>query len=217
MSFILDALRKSETDRQQQTGPGLADIQYRSLSTSKNFWIPLLAIVLAINAIVLAWVINSDSRDSDASGGLADQSIPSNSVESGETRSLSHEVIDSKNVTITAPVQTQVVTSSQSNPTPQQFGADTTINPGAGAAEAGAIREGLPSFQQLVLAGELSVQPMHLDIHVYSTAGSERFIFINMKKYQEGDNLAEGPSVEEITTTGVILNYRGKRFTLDRD
>jgi hypothetical protein len=38
-----------------------------------------------------------------------------------------------------------------------------------------------------------------------------------MKKYKEGENLVEGPSVEEITSTGVILSYRGKRFTLDRD
>jgi general secretion pathway protein B len=46
---------------------------------------------------------------------------------------------------------------------------------------------------------------------------AERFIFINMKKYQEGDNLAEGPAVDEITSTGAILSYRGMQFTLDRD
>jgi hypothetical protein len=38
-----------------------------------------------------------------------------------------------------------------------------------------------------------------------------------MKKYREGDTLAEGPFVDEITSTGVILNHRGNRFTLERN
>jgi general secretion pathway protein B len=215
MSFILDALRKSETERQQKSGPGLADVQYRSPGTGKNFWIPLLVIVLAANAVVVAWVMNTGSQDSAQNVEMPDQSARSESVESGEIRPLAREVIDNQYAPVSEPGQAQNIASNRTETTEQQFGPDISISPGEN--QASAIQDGLPSLQQLVLAGDLSVQPMHLDIHVYAKMRTERFIFINMKKYKEGDNLAEGPSVEEITSTGVILSYRGKRFTLDRD
>ncbi len=44
----------------------------------------------------------------------------------------------------------------------------------------------------------------------------ERFVFVNMRKYLEGETLKEGPSVERITAEGVILNQRGLRFLLPR-
>jgi general secretion pathway protein B len=215
MSFILDALRKSETERQQKTGPGLADVQYRSLNTRKNIWIPLLVVVLVVNAVILAWVMNSDTREPDERVEISDQSTTSKSIESTEIRPLSREAIDNQYANVDEPVQTQDMAVNRPKPTVQQLNSDASINPGVTGA--GTIREGLPSLQQLVLAGELSVQPMHLDIHVFSKARTDRFIFINMKKYKEGESLVEGPAVEEITNTGVILSYRGKRFTLDRD
>lgn len=216
MSFILDALRKSESDRQQQTGPGLADVQYRSLSTRKNIWIPLLVIVLAINAVILAWVMNSDSSDSDEGARLTGQRNAPALSESSEIRPLSGEIVENRfTATIEEPKQTAIDASNQPLPAEQQFTADPSAS--EGVTEAGTIQDGLPSLQQLTLAGDISVQPMHLDIHVFSKVRAERFIFINMKKYQEGDNLAEGPAVDEITSTGAILSYQGMQFTLDRD
>jgi general secretion pathway protein B len=75
----------------------------------------------------------------------------------------------------------------------------------------------LPSFQDLQLRGELSLAPMHLDIHVYSDNPSERFVFINMRKYKEGDKTSEGPVVERIDTAGAVLGHQGRRFLLPRD
>jgi len=45
---------------------------------------------------------------------------------------------------------------------------------------------------------------------------AERFVFVNMRKYVEGQTLAEGPTLEEITTDGVVLNHRGTRFLLPK-
>jgi general secretion pathway protein B len=51
---------------------------------------------------------------------------------------------------------------------------------------------------------------------VYSSTTSERFAFINSRKYTEGQSLTEGPLLEKITQDGVLLSYRGKRFILPR-
>ena len=53
-------------------------------------------------------------------------------------------------------------------------------------------------------------------MHVYATKASDRFVYINMRKYREGATLQEGPTVERIRRDGVILNYQGLRFLLPR-
>ena len=75
----------------------------------------------------------------------------------------------------------------------------------------------MPSLVELRANGTLQLPDMHVDIHVYSDVPSERFVFINMNKYQEKSRLDEGPVVDEITSDGVILEYHGTIFLLPRD
>ena len=74
----------------------------------------------------------------------------------------------------------------------------------------------LPSAAELAVQG-IALPDMNLDIHVYSSARAERFVFINSAKYREGDRLRDGPRVDEITADGVILSYQGESFKLPRD
>jgi general secretion pathway protein B len=78
-----------------------------------------------------------------------------------------------------------------------------------------AEQEVLPTFSDIT-AGGTSLPELHLDIHVNSGNPAERFIFVNMRKYTEGQALSEGPTVERITADGVILNHQGLRFLLPR-
>jgi general secretion pathway protein B len=75
--------------------------------------------------------------------------------------------------------------------------------------------EVLPTLSDLAASGT-NLPEMHLDIHVHSPVPAERFVFVNMRKYVEGQSLAEGPAVERITNEGVVLNHRGMRFLLPR-
>ena len=99
-------------------------------------------------------------------------------------------------------------------------GAETTAP--AAAASTPAVQQAtddarLPRFADLVVRGELNVPHMHIDIHVFSPAPAERFVFINMRKYGEGDSTQEGPRVERISRDGVVMDYQGQRFFLPRD
>ncbi len=75
--------------------------------------------------------------------------------------------------------------------------------------------EVLPTHGELI-AGGTSLPELHLDIHVHSSNAAERFVFVNMRKYVEGQTLSEGPAVERIEPEGVVLNHRGLRFLLPR-
>ena len=54
MSFILDALRKSDAERQRAVTPGLSDVRYAARRPRRNIWLPILVVVLAANAVFLA-------------------------------------------------------------------------------------------------------------------------------------------------------------------
>ncbi len=55
---------------------------------------------------------------------------------------------------------------------------------------------------------------MTLDVLVYSERSAERMVFINSRKYVEGQRVDGRVLVEEITRGGAILSYEGQRFLL---
>ncbi len=63
MSFILDALKKSENERQRQVGPSLADVQVSQRRINKPWWAVTVGALLVVNLGVLIVVL---MRDGDA-------------------------------------------------------------------------------------------------------------------------------------------------------
>lgn len=204
MSFILDALRKSETERQKQSAPGLVDTRYKVPDKRRNFWIPLLVIILAANALVISFLLLDDTPEQASEVATATvearvtRSEPARSVPPREVRPLYREAETPKQVARAAEPRS-------AKPEPEIVDALPEET------------ETLPSLQQLSSGGLVSLPTLHVDIHVYSAEPAQRFVFINMNKYREGDVLKEGPSIEKITETGTVLNHQGNRFTLERE
>ena len=57
MSFILDALKKSETDRQRQNGPALFEVRVAPPRSGLPLWAMGLAALLAVNLLIVGWVL----------------------------------------------------------------------------------------------------------------------------------------------------------------
>ena len=53
-----------------------------------------------------------------------------------------------------------------------------------------------------------------LDVLVYSEVPAERLVFINGRKYVEGQMVDEGAVIEQITPDGAILRHEGKQIVL---
>lgn len=213
MSFILDALRKSETERQRQAAPSLADAQYHVDKKRRSIWVPAVIAILAANLIVIAYVMTSDSRDTDVAGESTGK--PASGLVERSSNGPAEELVIAAEI----PAQ-QPATAGPAEPVIPEA---VTKSPAANrttprmAPEPEPELVNLPSMQQLIQSGQLSLSPLHIDIHVYAGQAEKRFIFVNMSKYREGDRLEEGPTVESITNTGVIFNHQGNRFTLDRE
>jgi len=259
MSFILDALKKSENERQRTIGPSLADAPLRREQSDRPWWAVAVAALLVINLGVLIVVLTRNHTTDSAPAAVpapsvttqpqtqpapaaasaplqrTQQSPPAQAPANPEVRSLADEA-GSYNEPYQDPGQDPGVAlpETEGNPAladasnvPQGPSIVRSIDapavapldsratfPSRGAGSS-ANNEMLPTLNSLAASGT-NLPQLHLDIHVYSDKPPERFVFVNMKKYVEGQALSEGPSVERITPDGVILNSQGLRFLLPR-
>lgn len=242
MSFILDALKKSENERQRTIGPSLADAPMRIAPTERPWWAIAVAALLLVNLAVLAFVLLRDDDEAPTPVVPAQVAPTADPVQRAMTslpdpvsrpapnpavRSLAEEAgvepdpyydggeyIDPAHPDLAAaanvpagppavrPIEPPTVAPLENRQTYQQ------PRDAAGS-------EILPTASALVASGT-SLPDMRLDIHVYSNTPADRFVFINMRKYTEGQTTSEGPTIERITPDGAVLNQGGLRFLLPR-
>jgi general secretion pathway protein B len=257
MSFILDALKKSENERQRTIGPSLADAPLRKQQGDRPWWAVAVAALLVINLGVLIVVLMRNRAEAPAPAAAApapvaptrapavrrpaaaqptQQPSASSSPTNPAVHSLAEEAGGSFNEPYQEPGPETGATLPEAEGNPALAGAAnvpqgppivrsidapavapldsraTFPSRGAGSSPRNEV---LPTLNALAASGT-SLPDLHLDIHVYSDKPPERFVFVNMKKYLEGQTLSEGPAVERITPEGVILNQQGLRFLLPR-
>ena len=84
-------------------------------------------------------------------------------------------------------------------------------NPSTAAVEvvpAPPPKEAIPSIDALPKEIKALLEPLEINVHMYSPNPSERRVFINMHGYREGDAIGEtGFRLTEITSNGVVINY----------
>ena len=209
MSFILDALKKSESERQQQGSAEFSTIPSSAPQRDTPRWLWPLIALLAINMIVLLVLVLRPAKPAAAVQETVTaapvQAAPAAAPPAASGASFDERVAAAKanrKATPVEPTATPQAAPAQSAP-PLPTSSDTNTV--------------LPSALELRANGEMELPDMHVDIHVYSDVPAERFVFINMDKHREGSTLDEGPTVREITVDGVVLEYRGRRFMLPRE
>jgi general secretion pathway protein B len=225
MSFILDALKKSEIERQRQSQPGLMDAPAAQRRGRLPLWAILLGGLLSINLVVLGVMLirsgapaASTLKRPDTAAPAADKTrvaadhfspLDPAPVYAPEIPVPSEDASAGQGPAAVAPLVTPR-SSSHSGPRLVRRPDPVLVE------EANGNEEVLPSINEISLSGAQALPELHLDVHVYATRPAERFVYINMRKYHEGSSLPEGPLVEHIRRDGVVLNYQGLRFILPR-
>lgn len=231
MSFILDALRKSEHERRRNETPGIASARAAPPTRSRSLMQAAVVALLAVNLAVIAFLWQRDEPAQDASMARATDVESNTNPPQRVVRALANEVTPGESEKSSPDPAPAIPESSNSQirPVGQPVNLENTASRSVGeqpeqspqttpeASEAASIDDiGMPTLQEVVLDQGLQLPPMHLDIHVYSLSAADRFVFINMQKYKEGDTLSEGPSVREIVEQGVVLQHQGQQFLLTR-
>lgn len=218
MSFILDALRKSESERQRQLGPALLNLPVSAARRGMPLWGWLVAALLCINVLILLWL---GLRSPAPAPKLAVAPAPVLRAPPAPAASPAAPQINAavpEPAAQPAPLPAAPPVVAPRLPQAASRAAEDSGNPAdlepAVEPPAGAINsQSIPSYA----AVSDHVPALRLDLHVYAADRANRYALINMHKVHEGDTLPEGPRVQQITRDAVILNYQGEDFSLGRE
>jgi general secretion pathway protein B len=194
MSYILDALKKSDQQRNLGTLPTLQFAQATMPAPRRPslFYYGLLAVVLLVTGVAIGLLRPWQAEQLPAEAGP---------VAPGSPLTIPPQAAPT---TMTASPGVPANTAHEIAAVPVQQKPDY---PAAKRQEQQALTlEELPAQIQREIP-EITVQ-----LHAYSSKPGERLAYINSKKLREGDPVIPGLVLEQITPDGMIFSYKGYRF-----
>ncbi len=202
MSYILDALKKSDQQRQRGATPTLPSTQatVAAPKQSSSVIYGVLAAVLLCAGVAIGWLHPWQAEQ------------PAPAVEPLAAR----PAISNTNQTVLVPRPVQPAMTGK----PEQMLSAPNLAP---ATQAIAIKEPAnpatvdqgqkaPNLSDLPLAIQQEIPDMRVQLHSYSNKSVNSIVSINSRMMKEGESLAPGLRLEQITPDGVILSYKGYRF-----
>ncbi|MGD8380118.1 MAG: general secretion pathway protein GspB [Gammaproteobacteria bacterium] len=224
MSFILDALRKSERQRARSVSGRLGTLPPEALvHRHRTPWAVIVAVLVLANLVlggVLLW-----QRHSAAPVAAP---VETHNAPAGRVRSLADEARvpepDDKTKADTGTAAEQPAVASSSAGSASVSSASESPSTEAAGAASGADSADQPRpetfsvvpLQAMPASFRQSLPALHLDVHGYAEDPSARFVVINLHTYHVGDTLREGPVVKAITDKGAVLSFHGQTFLLPR-
>jgi general secretion pathway protein B len=232
MSFILDALKKSESDRQRQSGPALFEVKVAPPRSRLPLWALAIGLLLAVNIAVVAWMLlRHPSAREPATAAAAPLVMPAPAAAPapralpampapaaatpapGAAAGLASQVPPVMLPATTAPAAASGTEAANA----EDLAPAAEPPPSLSTHVHRGTVEGVPLYQDWAASSPTKPPELRLDLHVYAPRAEERFVMINMKKLREGEALPNGMRVESITPEGAVLSYNGARFLLTRD
>ncbi|MGM0569222.1 general secretion pathway protein GspB [Marinobacter sp.] len=238
MSYILEALKKSESERNQGRIPDLGQ-QVRMIHRRRRRGIPAigwLAVALVLNAlvlIVLFWpgvgLLQAPSGSGAIVAVTGDQAMGEDTAAALEPAEDQGNAESAGTVTRVPPVPGEPAEIAEASGVSDDAGvvildtldeAPTVIVPTIRPSSAGGSEDDyspapwegrVPHLVELPMAFQRQVPDLVFNSHVYSSRPSARSVMINNRYLRMGDTL--GPlRVERITEEGVELSMDGQRF-----
>jgi len=224
MSFILDALKKAEAERQRQSGPTLLELRVTAPRRRWPTWSVLIGILLIANIVVVLGTAlrprpapespavpgapAPPGAGAAATAAAAPQTPAVGVVPAPFAAGVTAAAATPAVLPIAVPAAAILAPGSAGDATPEANPADE--QPALAPPAASRSEAELPALSEL--GG--NVPALRLDLHVYAERPADRYALINMHKAHEGDMLPEGARVIAIDRDGVELSYRGTQFML---
>jgi len=234
MSFILDALKKSETDRQRQGGPALFEVKVAAPRSALPPWAIAIGVLFAANLAVVGWLLlrhGAAPPEAAAPAAAGASAAPRAEPAPAPTAMLAAPAAASLAPPAPAPASTAptaapaVVAGERGPPAavaepaanPDDYApAQESPPPGTAHVQRGTAA-GVPLYQQLAATPGNQVPQLRLDLLAYAEKAEDRWVLVNMHKLHEGDAVPEGARVERITPDGAVLSWHGQQFLLTRE
>ncbi len=245
MSFILDALKKSESDRQRRSGPALFEVKVAPPRTRLPAWAIAIACLLAVNLGIVVWMVlrrpaheGAAVAPPPAAAATAAALPPPAAAPPSAAATVAPATVVAAPPAAAAPAPTAAAPGpaapgpaapgpaqgapslpAAGEPNPEDYA--PAEEPPAGGPLGGHVRRGtasgVPLYQDATAAPGTQLPQLRLDLHVFASRPQDRFVMINMHKLHEGESLPEGVRVDSITPEGAVMSYNGQKFLLPRE
>ncbi|MCK5001567.1 MAG: general secretion pathway protein GspB [Gammaproteobacteria bacterium] len=204
MSYILDALKKSEQDRGNGSIPNVQTIHSSALNyhqEKRALWPWVLIAVLMFNVFILIYFLKPETDTQNIAPSL-------------NTEINNHEATDKNIATvISMPSPVPIVTETQPISTPVSEQATSEQNNNSIEIAAPEISKSLVTIDELPANIRQQIPNMIFSAHVYSSAPMQRSLVINDRFMEEGDAVGYDLVLVEITRNGAIFDFRGHLFS----
>jgi general secretion pathway protein B len=231
MSYILDALKKSEQERELVR-------MLRTAGASHHFWMPArrriwpaligLALLTGITLTVLRfWSPADSSHAANADRNAA--AVPTAAIETSKAsaiasspRRVAAAAEHPKIATEDLAAQLQFASSAPepvaaAKPQASDVVVAKTAPPSAALVTQAPVDPAtVPFLREMPNEFRRKLPELVVNVHLYSANEAENLVYINNQQLRRGEQLEGGIRLEEIVPEGVVLSYAGTLFKLPR-
>jgi general secretion pathway protein B len=218
MSYILDALKKSDQERQQGISPHLHSahgpiLQNRNSSSPFKqrtiIWMisgGVLLFCTCFGILFFQYHLFLAEKDSTKT-----TDTPLLSAETEKPRTTPPAQPANQNIQRNETSSPQVTVKDQDKVLLSIAVQESSPNPPAGI-ETEIAQTSLPLLQELSGTVQAEISNLNFAGHTYAKNPSQRMIIVNGKILREGDMIAPSTYLREITWEGVTIEFNGTRF-----
>ena len=219
MSYILDALKKSEQERGHGNAPGVQTVHSASVNyhnEKKSYWPYILITAVILNLVAIIYFI----VDKETQSGKDVVVTSPHNID--KPNKITPVTIDDRNKIITEEKnhtdKTTKTSSNTSSPITKPEIKNTfkpTISNSRNKTEPAPTEKEIADiidYHDLHDSIKLQLPTITISAHVYSTNPAQRSIVINNKFLEEGEHIMDDLVLHEITPDGAILNQQGTLF-----
>lgn len=228
MSFILDALRKSEDERRRDAVPGISRAPMAVPRDRLPRWALGVMVALAVCVLGLGaawWLTQRPGEVPDEAAPASAAAPPPTAVDApaaapaptvtapgGASVAVTATPIEAREADLEASSTTRQAAAGV-EPARSLSELATPAQAAAQPAPAAGPQGPLPSLGEIRAQG-IVVPALDLQLHSYATAADARFVFINGARYMEGDEVEDDLRVVAIRRDGAVLSRLGREFLL---
>ena len=230
MSYILEALKKSDQQRQRGTTPTLQAVQVTVAAPKRPLFIyySLFAAVLLGVGITIGWLHNLQVEQPSPETepiSVSQQAAPAPLAVPSEMPGKTAQDFPALNSTpavqpaprVNAMKPDDIVSAGTGTPgtaasitekvMPEKALPEKLGSPAGVAQEQRAI-----PMSELPLQIQQEIPAMAIQLHAYSSTPPDRLVSINFRSLREGAYVTPDLRLEQITPDGMIFSYKGYRF-----
>lgn len=243
MSFILEALKKSEKKHEDTAVPNLQTVHGASRPVSKKrpMWPYLLVACLLLNAGILLWflaprtekpvspeIVQSVDAPKESPNGVVSPAVeplavapvveptPASLVSVAEAPAP--VTLPAREPVPAAPpapsvVEIRLPADSIANGSFSTIEAETVVTP---AEDRWGDERPVYAFADLPYEVQSRLPEIHVSVYAYSNDVESRLVRVNNRILREGSYLDVGLLLDEITPTGMVFTFEGYRFRVPK-